>query len=27
MGIVAQSSALDSMPPGILMLVVGPNPP
>jgi hypothetical protein len=27
MGIVAQSSALDSMPPGLLMLVVGPNPP
>jgi hypothetical protein len=27
MGIVTQSSALDSMPPGLLMLVVGPNPP
>jgi hypothetical protein len=27
MGIVAQSSALESMPQGLLMLVVGPNPP
>jgi len=27
MGIVAQSSALESIPQGVLMLVVGPNPP
>ena len=27
MGIAAQSSALESMPQGLLMLVVGPNPP
>jgi len=27
MGIMAQSSALESMPQGLLMLVVGPNPP